>query len=34
VNARQKVVRVADLQVATAGEMLVTVGLGSCDRAL
>jgi chemotaxis protein CheD len=30
VNARQKVVRVADLQVATAGEMLVTVGLGSC----
>jgi len=30
VNARQKVVRVADLQVATAGEMLITVGLGSC----
>ena len=28
--ARQKVVRVADLQVATAGESLITVGLGSC----
>jgi chemotaxis protein CheD len=28
--ARQKVVRVADLQVATAGEVLITVGLGSC----
>ena len=28
--ARQKVVRVADLQVATAGEVLLTVGLGSC----
>jgi chemotaxis protein CheD len=30
VTARQKVVRVADLQVATAGELLITVGLGSC----
>ena len=28
--ARQKVVRVADLQVAIAGEVLITVGLGSC----
>ena len=27
---RQKVVRVADLQVATAGEVLLTIGLGSC----
>jgi chemotaxis protein CheD len=27
---RPKVVRVADLQVATAGEVLLTVGLGSC----
>jgi chemotaxis protein CheD len=30
VTPRQKVVRVADLQVATAGEVLITVGLGSC----
>jgi chemotaxis protein CheD len=30
VSARQKVVRVADLQVAAAGELLITVGLGSC----
>jgi chemotaxis protein CheD len=29
-TARQKIVRVADLQVAGAGEMLITVGLGSC----
>jgi chemotaxis protein CheD len=28
--ASQKVVRVADLQVASAGEVLITVGLGSC----
>ena len=28
--AGRKVVRVADLQVATAGEVLLTVGLGSC----
>jgi chemotaxis protein CheD len=30
VTAPHKVVRVADLQVATAGEVLITVGLGSC----
>jgi chemotaxis protein CheD len=30
VTPRQTVVRVADLQVATAGEVLITVGLGSC----
>jgi chemotaxis protein CheD len=29
-TARQKVVRVADLRVAGAGEVLITVGLGSC----
>ncbi len=29
-SARQKIVRVADLQVAGTGETLITVGLGSC----
>ena len=29
-SAGQKIVRVADLQVATTGEVLITVGLGSC----
>ena len=29
-SARQKVVRVADLQVGGAGDVLMTVGLGSC----
>lgn len=29
-NGRQRVVRLADLQIGTAGDILVTVGLGSC----
>lgn len=29
-NGRQRVVRLADLQIGTAGDVLVTVGLGSC----
>jgi chemotaxis protein CheD len=29
-NGRQRVVRLADLQIGTEGDVLVTVGLGSC----
>ncbi len=29
-NGRQRVVRLADLQIGTPGDVLVTVGLGSC----